>query len=131
MNAQNRPAGKNRGLTQQSLAEKVGVQALQIHRYESGASQPTLEIIRNLAVALSVSSDELIFDDERGPDQELRLQFEAISQFDPEEKKAIKMLLESMILALDNTHMINSHLRYYQISRIIYAKIGVNLSLRL
>ncbi|GIU24431.1 hypothetical protein TUM4644_18870 [Shewanella colwelliana] len=34
----------------------------------------------------------------RGPDEELRLQFEAISHFDSEEKKVTKSLLEGMIL---------------------------------
>jgi hypothetical protein len=54
---------------------------------------------RRLAVALQVSADVLIFGaDERGPDGDLRLQFEAISKFAAEEKKVIKALLEGMIL---------------------------------
>lgn len=70
-----------------------------VRRYESGASQPTLDVIRPLAVALQVSADVLIFGaDERGPDGDLRLQFEAISKFASEEKKVIKALLEGMIL---------------------------------
>jgi len=90
---------KQRGWTQQQLAERVGVRVLQIRRYESGASQPTLDAVRRLALALGVTTDELVFDkDERGPDEELRLQFEAISRFDPEEKKIVKALLEGMIL---------------------------------
>src|SRR5438128_534091 len=90
---------KKKGLTQQALAEQVGVQLLQIHRYENGSSQPTLDVIRKLAVALSVTADELIFDkDERGPDDELKLQFEAISSFDLEEKRIIKALLDGMII---------------------------------
>ena len=68
---------------------------IQVRRYESGASQPTLDVIRRLAVALQVSADVLIFGaDERGPDGDLRLQFEAISKFAPEEKQVIKALLE-------------------------------------
>ena len=75
------------------------MRVLQIRRYESGASQPTLDSIRRLALALGVTTDELIFDkDERGPDEELRLQLEAISRFDPEEKKIVEALLEGMIL---------------------------------
>jgi transcriptional regulator with XRE-family HTH domain len=90
---------KRKGLTQQALAELVGVQLLQIHRYESGSSQPTLEVIRKLAIALSVTADELVFDkNERDPDEELKLQFEAISKFDTEEKKIIKALLDGMII---------------------------------
>src|SRR5277367_1499727 len=70
---------KERGLTQQALAEKVGVHVVQLRRYEAGASQPTLDVIRRIAVALSVSADLLLFGkDERGPDDELRLQFEAV-----------------------------------------------------
>ncbi len=79
---------KERGMIQQTLAERVGIHVVQLQRYESGASQPTLDVIRHLAVALSVSADVLLFGkDERGPDDELRLQFEAVSRFDTEDKK--------------------------------------------
>jgi len=90
---------KDKGLTQQALVNLVGIHVMQIYRYESGTSQPTLEVIRSLALALSVSSDELIFEkNERGPSDELRLQFEAISKFDDDEKKMIKEILDGLIL---------------------------------
>jgi transcriptional regulator with XRE-family HTH domain len=90
---------KEKGLTQQALAELINLHVIQVRRYESGASQPTLDVIRRLAVALQVSADVLIFGaDERGPDGDLRLQFEAISKFGAEEKQVIKALLEGMIL---------------------------------
>jgi len=90
---------KERGLTQQALAEMVSMHISQIRRYESGQSQPTLDAIRKLAVALSVSADMLLFEkDERGPDDELKLQFEAASRLDPEEKKVILSVIESIIL---------------------------------
>jgi transcriptional regulator with XRE-family HTH domain len=90
---------KDKSLTQQVLADKVGVHLTQIQRYESGAVQPTLDVIRRLAIALSVSADLLVFDkDERGPDDDLRLQFEAVSRMSQDEKKIIKALLEGMIL---------------------------------
>jgi transcriptional regulator with XRE-family HTH domain len=90
---------KEKKLTQQALADKVGVHVVQICRYESGDTQPTLEVIRKLAIALSVSADTLVFDkDERGPDDDLKLQFEAISQFSPEEKQIVKAVLEGMII---------------------------------
>lgn len=93
---------KERKTTQQGLANKVEVHLSQIRRYEAGETQPTLDVIRKLAIALSVSADMLIFDrDERGPDDEFRLQFEAISQFTPEEKKVTKTVLESLILKHD------------------------------
>jgi transcriptional regulator with XRE-family HTH domain len=90
---------KERNLTQQALAAKIGVHVVQLRRYESGTSQPTLDVIRRIAMTLGVSADLLLFGkDERGPDDDLRLQFEAVSRFDPEEKKIIRSLLDGMIL---------------------------------
>ncbi len=90
---------KERGLTQKALAEQVGVHITQIQRYENGSIQPTLDVLRRLAVALSVSADLLVFDkDERGPDADLRLEFEALSQFDPEEKAIAKKVLQGLII---------------------------------
>ena len=90
---------KERGLTQQALAGMVQMHISQIRRYESGQSQPTLDAIRKLAMALSVSADMLLFEkDERGPDEDLKLQFEAVSRLDAEEKKVIRSVIESIIL---------------------------------
>jgi transcriptional regulator with XRE-family HTH domain len=90
---------KQKGLTQQQLADLVGVHVVQVRRYEGGTSQPTLDVIRAMALALGISADELLFDkDERGPSDDLKLQFEAVSRFDPEAKKVVQQVLESMIL---------------------------------
>jgi ribosome-binding protein aMBF1 (putative translation factor) len=56
---------KERGLTQQGLAELVGMHISQIRRYEAGHSQ---------------------------------LQFKGVSRLDPEEKKVIRSVIESIIL---------------------------------
>lgn len=90
---------KERALTQQALADLVGCHVLQIRRYEGGTSQPTLEIIKRLAQALRVSADALVFDaSERGPDEELRFQFEAVTRMPKKEKDAIRTMLEAMIV---------------------------------
>jgi transcriptional regulator with XRE-family HTH domain len=90
---------KKRGYTQQLLAGKIGIHVTQIKRYEAGAAQPTLEVFRNIVLALNVSADTMLFDgNERGPDDELRLQFEAISGFDAQEKQIIREVLEGLIL---------------------------------
>ena len=90
---------KDRGLTQQALADALGMGITQIKRYEGGSSQPTLEVIRKLSQVLHVSADELLFGNTgRGPDEDLRLQFEAISRFNAEEKQVVRSLLEGMIL---------------------------------
>jgi transcriptional regulator with XRE-family HTH domain len=90
---------RGKSLSQKDLAERIGLSKSQAQRYETGASQPTLEVIKKLAVALGVSADELLFDnDERGPDDELKLQFEALSRFSSEEKKFVKEVLDGIIL---------------------------------
>lgn len=90
---------KERGLTQIQLAERVEVHIQQLKRYEAGSSQPTRDVIRNMAKALNVTSDCLLFgDEERGPDDDLRLQFEAVNRFGPDEKQVVRSLLEGMIL---------------------------------
>ena len=90
---------KEKGLTQQVLAEQAKISLVQLRRYEAGTSQPTLDAIKRLAIALSVSSDEIIFDtDERDPDEDLKLRFEAVTQFDEQHKEAAKTLLDGLIL---------------------------------
>jgi transcriptional regulator with XRE-family HTH domain len=93
---------KQRGLTQQALADRVGIHVSNIRRYEAGNSQPTLDVLRNLALALTTSADSLLFDDdERGPDDDLRLQFEGTRNLDTDEKDALKALLEGFLLRHD------------------------------
>lgn len=90
---------KARGLTQQGLADLAGVHLTQIQRYEAGTAQPTLDVMKKLAIALTASTDWLLFEEnERGPDDELKLQFEAIRQFDEEERKTALEVLDGLIL---------------------------------
>lgn len=90
---------KKRGLTQHNMAEMAGVHVSQIRRYEAGGSQPSLEALRNLAMALNISADVLLFDeDERAPTDDWQLQFEALSKFTDKEKEVAKAVIESLIL---------------------------------
>jgi transcriptional regulator with XRE-family HTH domain len=90
---------KKRGYTQQMLADKIGIHVTQIKRYGSGAAQPTLAVFRKIVLALNVSADTMLSDgDEREPDDELRLQFKAISGFDSQEKMIIREVLEGLTL---------------------------------
>ncbi len=90
---------KQRGLTQEGLANLIGLTKTQIYRYERSKAQPTLGVIRRLAIALSVSSDELVFEaDERQPDDNLVLLLEGVNQLDPEEKHVVREMIEGMII---------------------------------
>lgn len=90
---------KERGLTQQALADAVGLAVLQIRRYEGGTSQPTLDVIRKLSIALGISADMLVFDaEERGPDEVLRYQFETICRLSAREQEVVRALLDAVIV---------------------------------
>lgn len=48
------------GLTQSSLAGRIGIQQYMISKYENGQLEPGLKNLSSLARALSVTADELI-----------------------------------------------------------------------
>lgn len=90
---------KQRGLTQQALADAIDLHVNQIKRYEAGTAQPTLDTLVKLAKELHTTLDDLVFgEDHRSPSDDLKLQFEAVSLFDEEDRKIAKALLESLIL---------------------------------
>ena len=93
---------RDSGLTQQALAERAGLHATLLRRYEAGKVQPSLDALRRLAVALSVSADLLLFDpDERSPGEDLRLEFEAMARLDPAERQLVKAVIESVVVKHD------------------------------
>lgn len=95
-------ARKHARLTQQALADRASIHVTQIRRYEAGTSTPTLEALRNIALALSITTDSLLFDtDERGPTDDLKLAFEATRHLDPDEQHLVKELIEAILLKHD------------------------------
>lgn len=100
---------KAQGLTQQALADAIDMHVNQIKRYEAGTSQPTLEVLVRLAKVLHVSLDALAFDEsERGPSDDLALQFEAISHMPDEERRIIKALLDGMIVKYQTQRIVGN-----------------------
>jgi transcriptional regulator with XRE-family HTH domain len=90
---------KQKGLTQQALADAIGLCVTQVKRYESGTSLPSLEAIKKIAKTLRVTTDWLIFDEEElAPNTDLALQFQAISHMPESQQAIIKQLLEGMII---------------------------------
>lgn len=89
---------KEYGLTQQVLADAAGIHVTQLRRYEAGTSQPTVEVLRKLALALHTSADALLFDqEERGPHNELKLKFEAVEAMSDEDRRVIASLIDAYI----------------------------------
>ena len=97
--------GKQRNLTQQALADLAHIHVSQVRRYGGGGAMPTLDVVKRLTVALSTSADSLLFDDrERDPDDDLRLQFEAITRPSDDEKRTVCRVLEGLLIAHNVKH---------------------------
>lgn len=90
---------KEKGLGFPELARLTNIHVTQLRRYEKGESQPTLDALRSLAVALNVPGDMLLFDDEeRKPPEDFLLQFDALVQLNTEEKKIAKAVFDGLVL---------------------------------
>jgi len=63
--------------------------------YEAGQAQPSLEALKKIALALHVSTDFLLFEEhERGPNDDLSLQFEAVSQMSDNEQSIVRDIIK-------------------------------------
>jgi transcriptional regulator with XRE-family HTH domain len=90
---------KDRGLTQQGLADATGIHVQQIKRYEAGSSEPSAEALRKIARTFAISTDWLLFEEgERAPSDDLALQFEAVQQLTDDERAVIREVVESLII---------------------------------
>jgi transcriptional regulator with XRE-family HTH domain len=90
---------RERKLGFSELARMIDIHASQLRRYEKGESQPTLDVLKKLAVALNVSGDTLLFDeDERKPPADFVLQFEALTKLSAEDKKAVRAMIDGMLI---------------------------------
>jgi transcriptional regulator with XRE-family HTH domain len=83
------------------LADRAGIHPSQLHRYEAGTAQPTLDTLRRLAVALSVSTDALVFADDVHTlvEDRLRSAFETTAYLSEHEQAVIAEVIEAFVAA--------------------------------
>ncbi len=99
---------KEKNLSVPDLARLSSIHAVQLRRYEKGESQPTLDALRKLAIALNVPGDILLFDDqERQPPENFLLQFNALNQLSPEDQKSIRTLIDGLLMRHQAKMLIN------------------------
>ncbi|WP_256226072.1 hypothetical protein, partial [Pseudomonas sp. RIT357] len=76
----------------------TGVGSVNFCRYPASCLRGVWRIRGDSVLALSVSADMLLFDEgERGPDDLLKLQFEAISKLDDKEREALETVISSVL----------------------------------
>lgn len=84
-----------RGMTQGHLADKAGIELTQVSRIERGASEPKLETIKRLAIALSCSTDELIMDAQPKTPEYLKRTVERIDKLTPFKRHVLLDIISS------------------------------------
>jgi transcriptional regulator with XRE-family HTH domain len=97
---------KTKGLSQQELANILGVHPKHISRYENHSSNPSLDVLLKLRDLFHVSLDYLVTDDDSQDfaykDKELEKYFKAVDKLNEEDKQVIKKVIESMLIKNKN-----------------------------
>jgi len=89
---------QQKGLSQNELAEKSGVNNKSLSRYELGASVPPADALKNIADVLEVTTDALLSDNEIIiKDKELLKRFEVIQEMTGDDKKIVLKFLDMTI----------------------------------
>jgi transcriptional regulator with XRE-family HTH domain len=88
-----------RGLTQGQLAEMASIELTQVSRIERAASEPKLETIKKLAIALQCTTDELIMDagHERGDPKYIKVILKRINNLTPLKRFVLIDMLQSYL----------------------------------
>ena len=90
---------KDKGLTQQQMADTIGIHVNSLKKYETGQAQPSIDVLKKIALAIHVSTDFLLFEEhERVPQDDLALQFEAVAEMPDDEQMVVREVLESLII---------------------------------
>lgn len=96
-----------KGISQGDLAETLGTHPTHVSRYERGQASPTVEVVRRIADALSVSADDLVYgmDGARAgavlADAELLDLFNRVQGMTHEDIKTVKNMLKAFAFQKD------------------------------
>lgn len=94
---------KKKSLSQQDLADKIGVHFTQVSRYERGDFKPNTDAMNKIAKALDTTVDFLMngttseVAQNAGLDKEIISRFKIIQDFDNAHKKTALFLLDALI----------------------------------
>ena len=96
-----------KGLSQDELAKKAGMHAVQFSRYERGQSVPSIEVVQKIADVLEVSIDLLVYGNKEQKieqavkDAELINLFKKVEQLNDKQKDTVKEFLNAFIFQKD------------------------------
>jgi transcriptional regulator with XRE-family HTH domain len=96
-----------KSISQQELADIVGIHSTHVSRYERNMAQPSVEIAKKMAEALNVTVDTLIYgqQDEKSKnnlkDADLLNLFTKVRLLDKQDLTAVKFMLKAYIFQKD------------------------------
>ncbi|MGH6613393.1 helix-turn-helix domain-containing protein [Sphingomonas sp.] len=97
-------ARKERGLTQQALAEQLGIAQQTLAHYEVARARIAASLLPRVAELLDLSLDELLvgrptirLPGKRGPASRIEQQIDAVTRLPKASQKAVWQLLDAMI----------------------------------
>jgi transcriptional regulator with XRE-family HTH domain len=94
---------RSKGMTQQQLADKLGVKRSLIDYYETRSPNPALDFIERAAAALEVSVAELLGSEPNaarakpGPASQLQRKFEQVKLLPREKQKFVLQFLDTVL----------------------------------
>ena len=89
---------KQKNLSQQELADKIGASRTIIGNYERNANTPSIEVLLKLAKVFDVSVDFLIGEGELSSyDKAVLKRMEDIERLDPDTQKHLFFLIDNVI----------------------------------
>ncbi len=96
---------KEKGFTQQDLAERIGIVQALISEYERDKRRPNYEMIIRLSMTLDVTTDELLGikkskkSEDTNPNKKLLRRVKELEELPPSQKKFILRTLDTLLKA--------------------------------
>ncbi|EKS09828.1 DNA-binding helix-turn-helix protein [Leptospira santarosai str. JET] len=105
---------KKKNWSQTELAKNAGTTLTHINRLETGKSNPSIEIVQKIALALEVSIDDLV--SERDNSKEVKFENQAffekiklLDTFSEEERNAVNVVIDSILTKKKMLNLLKEH----------------------
>jgi transcriptional regulator with XRE-family HTH domain len=98
---------EEKGFTQSDLANLVEVHVVQLSKYERNLASPSVDVVKRIAEALNITTDQLIYGDakqkakDKIQDHELLNLFTRVQSLKKDDVHCIKSLINAYVLKTD------------------------------
>ncbi|WP_016761472.1 MULTISPECIES: helix-turn-helix domain-containing protein [Leptospira] len=106
---------KKKNWSQSELAKNAGTTLTHINRLETGKSNPSIEIVQKIALALEVSIDDLVSEKDANhkevkfEDQAFYEKIKLLDTFSEEERSAVNIVIDSILTKKKMLNLLKEH----------------------